>query len=237
MSITALDVIKRAMRLIQVIGPDANPTAAEAADGLYALNSMLDSWGIERLMVYQVQQSNYSWASGAASKTIGSGGDFSATRPTKISDDGNFFRTSGSIDYPLQVLPRTEYDEIVYKSAGGAIPEYLFHDTGYPLMTLYAFPVPSQTLTLYLNTWKPLQAFTALTTALALPAGYQSAIEYNLAQWIAPEFGAAAVAAAQRSEKRAAHLKTSIKNVNQPDLISKIDSPIVARRSRIESDS
>lgn len=237
MAITAQTMITRSMRLIQVLGTDANPTAQEAADGLYALNSMLDAWSVERLMVYQVQQNSYSWASGASSKTIGSGGDFDTSRPIRIEKEGNFFRTSRGLDYPVTVYSREEYDGIGSKTAGGAIPEYLFHDGGFPLMTLYAYPVPSETLTLYINKWKPLQQFTALTSQLLLPAGYQAAIEYNLGPWLAPEFGAAAVKAAERLEKRAAQLKTAIKNVNQPDLIAKTDLPLVGRRSRIESDS
>lgn len=237
MPITANTMITRAMRLIQVLTPDAAPTAQEAADGLYALNAMLDAWSIERLMVYQVQQSSYSWASGNASRTIGSGGNFNTTRPYKIEPNGNFFRTSGGIDYPLAVYAREEYDRIVQKSAAGAIPEHLFHDTGYPLMTLYAYPVPSQTLTLYLNDWKPLQSFSGLTTALALPPGYQAAIEYSLALWLAPEFGAAAVAAADRIKDQAVKLRANIKTVNAPDLIARTDVAMTGRRSRIESDS
>lgn len=239
MAITANTMISRAMRLIQVLAPDANPTAQEAADGLYALNSMLDAWSIERLMIYQVQQNNYSWSSGSSSKTIGSGGDFSASRPARIEAQGNFFRTSGGIDYPLSVYAREEYDRIVSKTSGGAIPEYLFYDGGFPLMTLYAYPVPSETLTLYLNTWKALQQFSSLTAQLLLPAGYQAAIEYNLARWIAPEFGQAAKAAAndQDFKAMALQLKSNIKTVNAPDLIAKTDYPLVGRRSRIESDT
>lgn len=237
MAITAATMITRAMRLIQVLGSDANPTAQEASDGLYALNSMLDAWSIERLMVYQVQQSSYSWAADASSKTIGSGGDFDTTRPIRIEKQGNFFRTSTNLDYQLAVYPREEYDRIIQKSSGSSIPDSLFYDDGFPTRTLYAYPVPSETLTLYLNTWKPLQQFTALTTTISLPPGYQAAIEYNLGPWIAPEFGAAAVAAGERLEKRAAQLKTAIRNVNMPDLVATTDYPGGGRRSRIESDS
>jgi len=231
MAITALQVISRSMRLLQVLPPDANPTAQESADGLYALNSMLDAWGIERLMVYQIQQANYSWAAGASSKTIGSGGDFNASRPAKIEKDGNFFRSSGGIDYQLEVYPRQDYDRIVYKSSTGSFPEYLFYDGGHPLMTLYVYPVPSETLTLYLNTWSTLQQFAALSTQVALPPGYRAAVEYNLAIWMAPEFGAAAKRAANDIKDEARLLKANIKAVNFPDLIAQTD--LVGHRSNI----
>lgn len=239
MAITALTMISRAMRLMTVLPANETPTAQEASDGLYALNAMLDAWSIERLMVYQVQQSPYTWTSGASSKTIGSGGDFDTSRPSRIEAQGNFFRTSDSIDYPLTVYPREEYDRIVFKGSGGSVPEYLFHDGGFPLMTLYVYPFPSVTLTLYLNTWKALQQFSSLTAQLSLPPGYQAAIEQNLARWFAPEFGQAAKAAVNEPEFKvlASQLKANIKNINMPDLIARTDLPLVGRRSRIESDS
>lgn len=240
MSITANTMINRAARLIRAISPDQSLTAQEAADGLYALNSMLDAWGTERLMVYQVQQATHSWTASAASKTIGSGGDFSAARPIRIEANGNFFRDSDSLDYPLVVLPRENYDQIAQKSASGSVPEYLFYDDNFPTRTLYAYPVPNQALTLYLNTWKALQAFTALSATILLPPGYQAAIEYNLASWIAPEYGAAAVDAAKALEKQASILKGAIKSLNHPSMVSTVDPALIGsggRRSRIESDT
>ena len=228
-----------ALGKIQVLGIDANITAQEAADGLYDLNSMLDAWGIEKLMVYQVQQSSYSWAASAGSKTIGSGGDFDTTRPTRIEPAGNFFRTSGSLDYPLAVYPREQYDRIVQKTTGGSIPEFLFYDDGFPTRTLYAYPIPSETLTLYLNTWKPLQSFSGLTTTISLPPGYQAAIEWNLAIWTAPRYGKSAVESAKGLKEMAALLKSNIKNVNYKAIVSSLDAGLVGggRRSRIESDT
>lgn len=240
MAITANSMIVSALGKIQVLGIDANITAQEAADGLYDLNSMLDAWGIERLLVYQVLQSSYSWTANASSKTIGSGGDFSASRPIKISQQGNFFRDTSNLDYPVVTLPRVLYDPIPQKSATGSIPEYLYFDDNFPTRTLYVYPVPDQTLTLYLNSWKALQTFSGLTTAISLPPGYQAAIEWNLAIWSAPRYGAAAKIAAKDLEKQAALLKTAIKGINTPNLISQVDPALMGRsgrRARIESDT
>lgn len=237
---TARELIESAMGKIQVLGASEAATADEATKGLYDLNAMLDAWSIERLMVYQVQQTTNSWGANVSSRTIGSGGNFNTTRPYKIADEGNFFRTSGNLDYQLTVYPRELYDRIVQKSAGGSIPEYLFVDPGFPTMTLYVYPVPSEALTLYLNHWKPLQSFAALTTDLSLPPGYQAAIEFNLGIWMAPRYGRAAKEAAADLKSQAGMLKAAIKGVNQPSTVAKIDPALVGaggRRSRIESDS
>ncbi len=225
---TALDLVKRSMRLMRTLAPDQNPTTQEATDGLNVLNSMLDSWSTERLMIYQIQQGSYSWASGNANRTIGVGGNFNTTRPTKISEEGNFFRDgSTSIDYPLFWLgDRDSYDRILLKSSTSSYPQWLFADMGYPLITLYVWPVPTQTLTLYLNSWKPLQNFTTLTTDMALPPGYQRAIEYNLAIEYAPEFGTAAnITDDVRNIARMS--KSSIKAVNKPDLVARTDAALI----------
>ena len=237
MAVTANSMIVSALGKIQVLGIDANITAQEAADGLYDLNAMLDSWSIERGMIYQLQQTTHSWTANTASMTIGSGGDFNTTRPYRIEQDGVFFRDSDNQDYPVTVLPRSAYDNIRDKTTGGSFPEYLFHDDGYPTRTLYAYPKPSQALTLYLGSWKPLQSFTVLTTAISMPPGYQAAIEVNLAIWSAPRYGAAAVAAASRLEKQAMLLKKAIKGSNYKSIVSQVDDALVGRRSRIESDT
>lgn len=223
-------MIERAMRLIQVIGVDVNHTSQEAADGLYALNSMLDAWSIERLMIYQVQQTTHSWAADQTSRTIGSGGNFSVTRPIRIESKGNFFRDSSSNDYQLTTLPRENYEHIVTKGAKSTLPEYLFHDDGFPLRTLYAYPVPSQTLTLHLNHWAPLQNFSALTTVISLPPGYQAAIEFNLALWMAPEYGASAIQAAGIIEKKAVSLKNALRSQNRPNLVASVDVGLTGGR-------
>lgn len=230
MSITALTIINRAMRLIQVLGTDQTPTANDAADGLYALNAMLDAWSIERLMVYHILQQDFAWTVNQASMTIGSGGDFDVSRPTKVVEQGNFLRDgNNNIDYPLIWLGDWDsYQRILLKSSTSSYPQWLYVDTGYPLMTLYLWPVPTMSLTLYLGSWQPLQTFVSLNEAIELPNGYQRAIEYNLALEIAPEYGTAAVVS-PRVEKVAATSKMVIKSINRPDLVARLDPAIFGR--------
>lgn len=235
MAATSLQMMTRAARLIRVLGTDVLLTSQEAADGLYALNSMLDAWGVDRFMVYQIQQTTHSWASGSASRTIGVGGNFNVARPIKIEPQGNFFRDSSDNDYPVRVYPREVYDSIIGKTDGGSIPSCLFYDDGYPTRTLYAYPVPGETVTLHLNHWLPLQVFDTLTEEIALPPGYQAAIEENLAVFWAPEWGGAAMAAAQGLEKRAALLKSNLKSLNAPSLVATLDPAISATGDRFGS--
>lgn len=223
---TALELITKGMRLAGALGKGETPDADESADGLSCLNSMLDSWQIERLMVYQIVQGSYSWASATTSRTIGSSGspNFSAQRPVRI--DSAFIVDSNSQWYPLQVLTdRTQYDAIVIKSTTSTLPQYLFFDPVYPLGVLYLYPVPSSTVTLKLNTWQTLQSFTSLTTDLALPPGYQLAIEFNLPLYLAPEYGTGRKLDPQVMAI-ATTSKAAIKTINHPSMVAQLDSGV-----------
>lgn len=202
---TANDLIESAALKLGAKQTGETLTADEATDSLAILNSMLDAWAIESLLVYQIVQNTHTWTGAAASQTIGSGGDFNTTRPVRI-EEGTFFRDSNNIDSPVRILrDRTSYDGLASKTDQTTFPEVLFYDPGYPLGTLYAYPVPSSSITLYLNSWQTLQNFASLTTDLALPPGYQWAIEYNLAVHLQPVFSIPAsnfvIAEATRAKK------------------------------------
>ena len=79
MSMTAQELIKAAMRLINATADGETPTASEMADGLEALKIMLRSWSSDNLMIYFIEQETLT-LTGASSYTIGSGGDCPACR-------------------------------------------------------------------------------------------------------------------------------------------------------------
>ena len=221
---TALSMITRAMRLARAIGKGETPDSSESADGLVALNAMLDSWQIDRLFVYQIVQGSYTWPASTTSRTIGSAGNFNVQRPVRI--DSAFVVDSNSQWYPVDVLQdRTEYDSIVTKTTESSLPKYLFMDSAYPLGVIYLYPVPSVALTLKLNTWQTLQSFASLATDLALPPGYQRAIEYSLAEEFGPEFG---VTIPPKVEKIALQSRAAIQNLNMPSLVARVDSGVAS---------
>lgn len=206
------------MRLAGVFKKGIPPDADEAADGLDALNTMLDSMSIEGLFIPCLLQESKALTSSVGSYTIGSGGSFNTTRPTKIVDPC-FVRDSGNNDYPLTLLTAEQYGLIVSKTIDGTFPRYLFYDRAdvAGLATIYLYPEPSSGLTLYINSPKQLQQFASLTDAIVLQAGYKRMIEYNLAVEFGPEFDVdipeRVIAIAQRTR---ANIKSQ--NVVTPEL-------------------
>lgn len=214
---TALDIIEKSMRLFGALADGESATASEASDGLEALNSMLESWSIDRLMVYHILQENFTWASGNASRTIGAGGNFNTTRPTKIVS--GFTRIS-NVDHPFHVVERQFYDAVIDKTVQSSYPEIIHYDATMSIGTIYGYPVPNASISVYLNSWKQLQQFAALGTDLALPPGYRRAIEYNFAVEFAPEFG---MEVSDRVERIANASKAAIKRINAPSMVAQIE--------------
>jgi len=183
---TALDVIKRSMRLIGALGDGENPTASEGADCLDALNGMLDAWWSKTLAVFYTRSESFTWPSATVSRTMGPTGDFVTTRPSQIV--GAFQRIS-DIDYPIEILDgRAEYDRIPDKTTGSSLITRIYVEYQATNLVLYCWPVPNAAATVHFQSHARLQSFASLVTDVALPPGYKRALEYNLAMEIAPEF-------------------------------------------------
>ena len=226
---TASTMILSALRKIGEKEHAGTLSANEQTNYLSDLNSMLVSWSLERLMCYHILEESKALTASVGSYTIGSGGAWDTTRPTKIVSA--FVRATDNSDTPLKVIQKPEYDAIVLKTTDGTYPEYLFYDASYPLGTIYLYPEPSSGLTLYINSWKQLQSFASISTDLALPPGYQRAIEFNLAIELAGGFTSVTPEVA----KIARDSKAAIKGVNRPDVMMQIDGtmPAMSTRSNI----
>ena len=223
---TALDLITRSMRLAGTLGKGETPSDDEAQDGLEALNAMLDSWQIQRLFVYQIRAETFTWDANDQTQTVGSGGDFSTDLPTKVADNCSF--TIDSTDYVVSLIDVDAWAAIPDKTTTSSYPWWIYVEYGAALVTLYAYPIPDANITFNLRSWKRLQAFSALTTDMALPPGNERAIAFSLAEEFGgPEFGIAVppnVVAIARSARRA------LKTANSPSPIMPSEAGWMTRR-------
>lgn len=224
---TPSTMILRALRLIGEKTVGGTLSTDEQTAYLADLNTMIESWSLERLMVYQLLQESFALVAGTASYTIGSGGTFNTARPNALADPC-FTRDTTNYDRPLTLVDAQTYGRIALKGTGNTYPSYLFYDhawtAGLGSITLY--PLPSAGLTLYINSWKQLQSFAAIGTTLSLPPGYQRAIEFNLAVELAGGFTNVSVEVA----KIARESKAVIKQVNDPNNILLMPLGVARRR-------
>lgn len=161
------------------------PTAAQRANGLELLNSMISSWSAEGLTIPYTMTQALSLIVGQGSYTIGSGGNFNTPRPIRVINA--YIRDSGSVDHPVDVaMTKFEYDAISQKTQSGR-PTRLYYDPQFPLGIIYFNCRPSHVETLYLVSEKPLTEFPLLTTNIDLPLEYKEALVFNLAIRISTE--------------------------------------------------
>lgn len=187
---TGFDLVKAAMRLIQVSASDTDLTAKELQDGIESLNRMIDQWGVDELMLYQVTRETFPLTNGQNPFTIGYGGDWNTVRPTKIID-AYLTIQAGSlpVDYPMQVLNYDDYNAIRLKTLTTNFPSYLYYEPAFPLGTVYIYPIcAASNETITLTSWKPLCLINDPTCYLELPPGYWEALVFNLAIRIAEEY-------------------------------------------------
>ncbi len=184
---TALQLVNKATSLIGVRGAGEILSADDAAECLSSLNSMLDSWRTESLYAYAKQRVTATLPAGVNTATIGPAGTFVVTpRPIRI-EVGSFF-TSGQLDYEIKPITAQEFNGVGLKATGDLGPTYVYLDTAYPQGTLYFYPQAAQSVSVTLLCLLQVSEFADLNTNYDLAPGYQRAIEYSLAEEIAPIF-------------------------------------------------
>lgn len=207
----------------KTIGGTFTPT--ESAYYLQKLNTMLDSWGLESLLTYQVLQENFPLTASTAAYTIGSGGAFNTVWPNRIVKA--FIRDSSNSDSPVRVLPSASYDSIIGKSVGNSQPTDLYYERSFPLGTIKIYPKPIAGLTLFLDSMKQLQSFSTFTDTLSLPPGYQRAIESNFCIELAPGL----TTVSPEVVKIAKESKASLKGMNAQDSFLRFDAALTGKRA------
>lgn len=216
----------RSLRLLGEKPIGGTLSAGEETVYLADLNSMLESWSLERLLCYQLVQESKALTTGTGTYTIGSGGAFNTTRPTKIVDPC-FILDSGNVKYMLEIIDAEAYGRLNPALTGNSYPQYLFYDQAFvaSLATIKLYPNPSASLTLYINSWQQLQSFATISTTMVLPPGYERAIVYNFAIEVAGGF----ISIQPEVARIAVESKRAIKGVNLPADVMQMPAGVSGR--------
>jgi hypothetical protein len=194
---------------------EAGGTGA-TADRTYCLghvNRMLSGWSAEIGPIFAETVDSLTWASGNASRTIGTGADLNTTRPEKVI--AAYYRDGGD-DIPIAVLSHQRYQAIWDKALTSSDPRVLAYNPTMTTGTLYMWPVPSGNITLRLVSYKPFTAISDATQDSGLPSGYEAAIVPNLAIRIAPAFGAVVSPDTRAEARKAKAVLTAANLIPQP---------------------
>lgn len=184
MSTTVGTLIRDALLDIGVISPIDRITAEMADDGLRKLNTLLQSWSVEKLLPYAPTYESFTLSTGVASYTWGSGGTWTTVRPIEIVNMDVVVAGSSSPVFEMQL---NTYSNIAVKTTTGT-PERFYFAPEHPLAKVYLYPAPASTYTLTVNSFKPFTAYTDLTDTILLPDEYMAPLELNLAMFLAPQY-------------------------------------------------
>ncbi len=192
-SLSCLQAVTTAMRLLGVLGRGEAPTGGDVTDGKRIGNLMLGSWSLQSLTVPYVERfATFSNVSNVGTYTIGTGGDFNTPRPSgqaNIVGAGLLLASSSpTVEIARSVLTYEGYESIGIKGLTNTLWTSLLYRPTSPLGTIILWPVPTQVNGIALYIQRSLSSFDDLTTAVEFPDGTDGAIIYNLAVAWAPEF-------------------------------------------------
>jgi len=229
MSTTAGDQINAALRLLGVLAEGETPSAATSQDALNAMNQMLDSWSIERLMIYNTIDQVFTWPAGEITRHLGPTGEFVGLRPVLL-DDSTYYRDPGTnVSFGIKFINQQQYDGIAVKTVTSTYPQVMWINMEYPDISMTIYPMPTRDLEWHFISVQELSQPATLATELLFPPGYLRAFVYNLACEIAPEFG---VEPSPSVARIAMTSKRNLKRINNPDDVMSMPYSLVATRQR-----
>ena len=213
--VTVLNLITRALRLLDVVGMSEVPDDDIAADALQTLNDMIESWRVDDHMVFNIRRQLFTIQAGKQDYTIGPGGDWDVLRPVTI-DRAGLIINGGDypIELPMEILTTQRWAGITVKPVPSTLPRGIYYQPANPLGIASLWPLPSaggNQVALYL--WDELTGFNDLTQEITLPPGYMRALRYNLAIELNADYRKQLDPSVQLI---AAQSKAAIERLNQP---------------------
>lgn len=194
---TTRQLIRGALRLLGAVASGENMEANETLDALTALNGLLSSWSLERLLVYHVSRLPLPLVAGQRVYTWGPGGDIPGSRPLRLEQAllnlGPSGGTGGDLEWPVRLLSQQEYEGGVWlKDLDSTYVLQVYLEPSFPLAHLHVWPVATDsTTTLIVFPWVPLEAVSSLDldVELTFPPGYERMLRAGLACELAAEYG------------------------------------------------
>ena len=183
---TARELVTRALRKIGVLASGETAEASMAIDALSDMNTLIDSFKNNGLMIYENNIRSLTLVSGQQTYTIGASGDFDAVRPVSISQASY---VSNNIEYPIEIITKDEWAQITDKQTSSDIPTKLYYNPAYPLGELNFWPKPSGASSIKIYDPKPVERFASLNTTVSLPPGYENLLVLGTADYIGPDYG------------------------------------------------
>jgi hypothetical protein len=178
-SSTRNEIIQRAFRIVGVLSLGDSLSGDQFAQGNQVLNDMVKSWQNRHLFLWRLEPLTLALTASTQSYAL-------PTDPYVVAIDKAYLRISNTDD-KVEIISFRDYVDIPTKS-----------DAGDPLVvainlkespTLYVWPVPTASRTLYYTGVCKLQDFDLAAGTGDFPVRFKNALVYGLADQLADEVG------------------------------------------------
>lgn len=194
-AISARSIGTTALLLLGVASAEQPIHAFMAQQALDALNTMLDSWSVERLLTWTrpryllplvAGQGAYTWGLVAGETTPA---DIPHPAPVRLEICLLNIGGSPAQEWPVHIVTQEEWErDVWFKDLQSAYVEAVYLEDTVPYNVLHCWPVPSQVMTMYLLPWQAHSPYASWDSVLEWPNGYARAFQANLALELAPQY-------------------------------------------------
>lgn len=120
---------------------------------------------------------------------------------------------NGGLDYPVAVLNVEDYEMIGLKTLNGPWPKALYYQPTETLGNIFVWPNPAQgEMHIFADTL--FSQYTSINDIMLLPQGFESCLEWCLAERLMPQYGKASPTQIQMVNAFAAQGKSTLKRTN-----------------------
>ena len=186
---TVRDLIDAALGMLGVKSIGATISNEDANLGFDVFQDLIAGLLADKMLINFETEDSFPMVAGQAYYTIGpAAADITTVRPESII---TAFSRAGSTDYPITPITNAEYNKLPIKSTGGR-PFYLYYNPTATNGSIYLYPTPNNTDTVYLISYKTYTEPTDLTdimsTDLSIPREYYETMKYMMAEKLMPYF-------------------------------------------------
>jgi len=219
-SVTRDDIIKAALRKLDVLGEGETPSTEDIINCSFALNLMLKSWEADCFYLWKVKEILVPMLVGVNTYSIGPTaigvGALVTDRPMRLMDTC-YKRDSSGLDTNLTILSRQEYNQLGMKNTSSPISQ-IFYDPQLFNGVLEVYGTPSDsTQVAYLTCQIPVYDFNKGTDVLDFPQeGYQ-AVVYGLADEMMDEYPKPTQQSIQRIMQKSATYREKLADFSQEE--------------------
>ena len=207
----ARDLIARALQEIGALAQGETTSAADEQAALAVLQRLVNSWGADRLSMYQLLRTVKTLTSGTRDYTIGSGGAIDIVRPEWIDRASLILDSTATdpIELPIEVWTEQRWVAVALKTLDAGTVQGIYYDRGFSPTagtirgTISTYPtVNVSNVQLVLYSPAAIVGFVNPMIEYLFPPGYEDAFHYDLSfrlqrPWAKP---ADPLLAAQRGE-------------------------------------